>query len=208
MKGVRAVPTPLAAILEERIRAHGPITFAEYMDACLYHPEHGYYAKANQQPRKDYITSADVSPIFGRLLARQFCEMWQQLNRPEPFTLVEAGAGTGALAKQVLDFAAESLHDFYAALRYVAVELSAARRAAQAVSLESHIPGGHVLISADLPDRINCGCIFSNELFDAMPVHRVTGEGGNLRELYVAADADGLHDQPGPLDACSCRVLF
>lgn len=194
---MRTEPTPLAAILAERIRAHGPITFSEYMNACLYDPEHGYYARADQQPRRDYFTSVDVSPVFGRLLARQFHEMWMQLGRPEPFTLVEAGAGTGALAKQVLNFAAESLKDFYAALRYVAGERSAARRAAQTVLLESHATPAHVVVSVDLPEQISCGCIFSNELFDAMPVHRVLREKGELRELYVVAEGNSLREQAG-----------
>lgn len=64
--------TPLAAILAEQIRLRGPITFAEYMEACLYHPRHGYYTKTDQQPRRDYFTSVDAGPLFGRLLARQF----------------------------------------------------------------------------------------------------------------------------------------
>jgi SAM-dependent MidA family methyltransferase len=196
---VRTEPTPLAAILAERIRAHGPITFAEYMEACLYHPEHGYYVKADQQPRRDYFTSVDVSPVFGRLLARQFHEMWVQLGRPDPFWLVEAGAGTGTLAKHVLDCAAELLGEFYAALRYVAVERSAVRRAAQAITLASHVTNGHVTYSADLPEQIPQGCIFSNELLDAMPVHRVLRENDVLRELYVAAGDDGFYEQAGPL---------
>jgi NADH dehydrogenase [ubiquinone] 1 alpha subcomplex assembly factor 7 len=82
-------PTELAAILTEHIRAWGPITFAKYMDACLYDPQHGYYTRAEQMPRRDYFTSVDASPIFGRLLARQFREMWVQLGRPAEFMLVE-----------------------------------------------------------------------------------------------------------------------
>jgi SAM-dependent MidA family methyltransferase len=205
---VRTEPTPLAAILAERIRARGPITFAEYMDACLYHPEHGYYAKPDQQPRSDYFTSVDVSPMFGRLLARQFHEMWVQLGRPDPFWLVEAGAGTGALAKHVLDCATESLGDFYAALRYVAVERSAPRRAAQACILASHATTGRVTCSADLPGQIAQGCVFSNELLDAMPVHRVLRENGVLRELYVAAGDDGFHECPGSLSSPALAEYF
>src|SRR3984893_11437786 len=125
----RSEPTPLALLLAERIRSDGPITFAEYMDACLYHPLHGYYTKAEQHPRRDYFTSVDASPLFGRLLARQFHEMWCLLERPEVFLLVEAGAGKGCLATQVLDRGAAGWPDFYQALRFVAVERSASRRA-------------------------------------------------------------------------------
>jgi SAM-dependent MidA family methyltransferase len=205
---VRSEITPLTPILEERIRAHGPITFAEYMETCLYHPEHGYYSKAKQEPRRDYFTSVDVSPLFARLLARQFHEMWTQLGRPEPFWLVEGGAGTGALARQILDFTAEALRDFYAALSYVAVERSAVRRAAQAQTLEPHAAGGLVKSSADMPDEIPCGCIFSNEMLDAMPVHRVVLENGALRELYVAVGENGLCDESGPLSSPSLSEYF
>src|ERR1700747_1683671 len=99
-----AVTTPLGRLLAEQIRERGPITFAEYMEACLYHPEFGYYTKVAQVARRDYVTSVDVSPLFGRLLARQFEEMWVLLGRPDPFWLVEAGAGNGGLAKVILDF--------------------------------------------------------------------------------------------------------
>src|SRR5579862_7980156 len=118
----RSEPTPLALILADRIHANGPIPFAEHMEACLYHPEHGYYTKQDQQARRDYFTSVDASPLFGRLLARQFHEMWTVLGRPARFWLIEAGAGTGSLAKQILDFALNSLPEFYAALNFVAVE--------------------------------------------------------------------------------------
>jgi SAM-dependent MidA family methyltransferase len=205
---VRTESTPLAAILAERIRARGPITFAEYMDACLYHPDHGYYAKADQQPRRDYFTSVDVSPIFGRLLTRQFHEMWTQLGCPDPFWLVETGAGTGVLAKHVLDCAAESLGEFYAALRYVAVERSAPRRAAQTRTLASHSTSGHVTYSTELPAQITQGCVFSNELLDAMPVHRVLRENEVLQELYVALGDEGFRECAGPLSSPALGEYF
>ncbi|MGA8220186.1 MAG: SAM-dependent methyltransferase [Candidatus Acidiferrales bacterium] len=202
---MRVMPevTPLVPILAERIRAHGPITFAEYMEACLYHPEYGYYAKAKQDPRRDYFTSVDVTPLFGRLLARQFYEMWTLLDRPDPFWLVEAGAGTGALARQILDFASESLRDFYAAVRYVAVERSAVRRGAHVQSFESHIAIGRLISSADMPEEILAGCIFSNEMLDALPVHRMVLEDGALRELYVAIGENGFYEVIGPLSSTS-----
>ena len=170
---IGAEPTPLATQLAEKIRQNGPMTFADYMEVCLYHPQYGYYSKSDQQPRRDYITSVDVSPLFGRLLTRQFHEMWDALGNPSRFLLVEAGAGTGTLAKNVLDFAADSFPEFYSALTYVAVERSEARRAAHASLLESHSARGRFESSSDLPKEIPGGCIFSNELLDAFPVHRV-----------------------------------
>src|SRR5580700_11726727 len=96
----------LTEILAERIRAGGPISFAEFMRECLYHPVHGYYSRAGARRFGDYYTSVDVHPIFGRLLARQFAEMWELLEAPRPFVVAEAGAGVGRLAAHVLDFSA------------------------------------------------------------------------------------------------------
>jgi SAM-dependent MidA family methyltransferase len=195
-------PSQLATILTEHIRAWGPITFAKYMDACLYDPQHGYYTRAEQLPRHDYFTSVDASPIFGRLLARQFQEMWVQLGCPAEFLLVEPGAGTGALAPQILDFTAESFPEFYSALQYVAVERSAARRAAaSAGSIAEHVAAQHFAMVSDMPAHIPCGCIFSNEFFDALPVHRLVREGNELREIYVGSGPNGLCEQFGALSS-------
>jgi SAM-dependent MidA family methyltransferase len=196
--GSRSEPTPLALILAERIRSRGPITFAEYMEACLYHPVHGYYTTAKQQPRRDYFTSVDASPLFGRLLARQFQEMWRVVGRPDTFCLVEAGAGTGQLAKQILDFADQTWPDFYQALRLTAVERSATRRKLQSKSLAAHVASGRFASQEELRDEIARGCIFSNELIDAMPVHRVMREGNELREIYVGLGKNGFCDEMGP----------
>ncbi len=204
----RIEPSPLAEILVSQIRERGRITFAEYMELCLYHPQFGYYAKANQIARRDYITSVDVSPVFGRLLARQFHEMWTMLGRPDRFWLLEAGAGTGVLAKQILDLAQESLGEFYASVQYVGVERSAARRASQAAILQTHIARNRFSSLADMPEHIPYGCMFSNELFDAFPVHRVMRENGELREVYVTLGGDGLCDEVGPLSTPALAEYF
>lgn len=201
-------PTPIVAILADRIRSRGPITFAEYMEACLYHPLHGYYTKKDQHPRRDYFTNVDVGPLFGRLLARQFREMWRQLGRPSVFRLVECGAGMGTLARHILDFAAESLGDFYSALRYVAVERSEPRRVGQAGLLAAHAASGHFASSCEMPDEVLCGCVFSNELLDAMPVHRVVREKKELREIYIAFGESGFHEMKGPLSSPRLSEYF
>ena len=204
----RTEPSPLAEILASQIRERGRITFAEYMDSCLYHPQYGYYAKADQQARRDYITSVDVSPVFGLLLARQFHEMWTIFGQPEQFWLMEAGAGAGALAKQILDFAQESLGEFYAALKYIGVERSAARRAAQAAVLQTHLAMNRFSALAEMPNEIPCGCIFSNELFDAFPIHRVVRENRELREIYVTLGGCGFSDEIGPLSTPTLAEYF
>ena len=111
----------LRELIADRIRTSGPISFAEFMELSLYHPELGYYARAAQKTGRagDFFTSVDVGPIFGELLAKQFAEMWRVLakrgraglsrrpgNPPDPFfDLVEAGAGNGRLSRDILDAA-------------------------------------------------------------------------------------------------------
>ncbi len=200
--------TPLAELLAERIRRCGPLTFADYMRECLYHPVHGYYSKAEQTRFADYYTSADVHPIFGRLLARQFAEMWESLGRPEEFTVVEAGAGAGRLATHVLDFCATKLPAFYNSLRYVAVERSAARREQTIANLKRHATAGHFAGSAEIPARIAAGCLFSNELIDALPVHRVVKESGALKEIFVDFRDGRFLSATAPFSTCAIAEYF
>jgi SAM-dependent MidA family methyltransferase len=187
--------TPLAQKLAARISANGPITFSDYMEGCLYDPDHGYYSSEKRTRSADYYTSVDVHPIFGRLLARQLEQMWEILDRPSEFVVVESGAGIGRLAKHILDFAASHLPDFYSALRYVAVERSAARRANHETILAAHFSAGRAKSSAELPANISAGCILSNEMFDAMPVHRVIQQNGELCEIKVGYSAGMFVDQ-------------
>lgn len=203
-----SLSTPLARLLAEQIRASGPISFAEYMRECLYHPQFGYYSKAEARRFADYYTSVDVHPIFGRLLARQLAEMWERLGRPGEFFAAEAGAGVGRLASQILDFAARELPDFYGALRYFAVERSAARRERHAETIGAHLGNRKATSAAELPSDISAGCIFSNELLDAFPVHRVCLEDGALREIYVACDDQKLIEELGPPTSSDIENYF
>jgi SAM-dependent MidA family methyltransferase len=200
--------TPLAELLAERIRRYGPLTFADYMRECLYHPAHGYYSKREHTRFADYYTSADVHPIFGRLLARQFAEMWESLGRPGGFTVVEAGAGVGRLATHVLDFCATKLPAFYNSLRYVAVERSAPRREQAIANLKRHATAGHFAGSAEIPARIAAGCLFSNELIDALPVHRVVLESGALKEIFVDFRDGRFLSATAPLSTCAIAEYF
>ncbi len=200
--------TPLVELLADRIRRYGPMTFADYMRECLYHPVHGYYSKAESKRFVDYYTSVDVHPIFARLLARQFAEMWESLGRPAEFALVEAGAGVGRFAGQVLDFCAAKLTDFYGALRYLAVERSTSRREQATIAAKRHAAAGHFTASAEIPARIAAGCIFSNELVDALPVHRVVMDGGALKEVFVGFSDGKFVDVLAPLSTCAISEYF
>ena len=200
--------TPLEELLAERIRRDGPIPFADFMRECLYHPVHGYYSKAESQRFADYYTSVDVHPIFGRLLARKFAEMWEQLVRPEEFLLVEAGAGVGRLAAHILDFCAAKLPEFYCALRYVAVERSASRREQAAARLARHSAPGRLRIAPEIPARISAGCVFSNELMDALAVHRVVMKKGALQEIFAGCENEKFVDVGAPVSTCAINEYF
>ncbi len=200
--------TPLAALLAERIRRFGPITFAEYMRECLYHPVHGYYSKPEAVRFADYYTSPDVHPIFGRLLACQFAECWEQLDRPDQFLLVEAAAGIGRLAKHILEFAQSNLPEFYAALRYVAVERSPARCDQMASQLAPFLQEGKCRPSIEIPSHIPTGCVFSNELLDALSVHRVRQQDGRLQEIFVGHDGNSFLEILMPLSTEAIAGYF
>jgi len=200
--------TPLADLLAERIRRFGPIPFAEYMRECLYHPVHGYYSQPEVRRFADYYTSVDVHPIFGRLLARQFAQMWELLGRPKEFWLVEGAAGTGRLAGHILDFARANLGSFYETLRYVAVERSPARSDQLVMRLAPHVAGGGCKAAVEIPSKIPTGCVFSNELLDALPVHRVLRKNGEWKEVFVNCEGQGFREEVMPLSTCAIYEYF
>ncbi|HET7841303.1 MAG TPA: SAM-dependent methyltransferase [Terriglobia bacterium] len=192
--------TPLHTYLLETLRRSGPMTFCRYMQLCLYHPEFGYYMQSCERTgiEGDYFTSADLHPIFARLVARQAAEMWELLGRPPKFTWVEMGAGRGLMAIEFLRFAAKVLPDFFAALDYVAMEPSPqGRERVLARARQENVP---LRTSGSLEDlEPVTGCFFSNELVDAFPVSVVTREGGKLKEVYVTAEGETLREKLGPI---------
>ncbi len=170
-----------------RIRSPGALTFRDFMDAALYHPQHGYYRSRREKMGRegDYLTSPEVSPIFGVLLGRQLREMWQAMGEPRRFDVVEAGAGTGRLCHDILRWARSHAPGFRGALAYTIAEVSDALAERQRETLAEQ--GCDVRWSADLPDAIE-GCLLSNELLDSFPVHRVSVREGALLEVFVGWD--------------------
>ena len=116
--------------IEQEIREHGPIPFSRYMELCLYDPELGYYSRAAEKFGKggDFYTSSDVHAVFGRLLARQFEEMWRALGSSAQIEVLELGAGRGLFAQDVLDWSEKKFPDFFRALHYTLVERSPSLR--------------------------------------------------------------------------------
>ncbi|WGV27017.1 class I SAM-dependent methyltransferase [Halotia branconii] len=178
----------LCAAITNRIAASPQrrITFAEYMDMALYHPEHGYYSSNAVNigfKDGDFFTSSSLGGDFGELLAVQFVQMWEILGQPVPFSLVEMGAGQGLLALHILECLKLHYPDFLAALEYLIVEKSPALRQEQ----QQRLPDFPVRWCnlEEIPTNSITGCFFSNELVDALPVHQFILEAGKLQEIYV-----------------------
>jgi SAM-dependent MidA family methyltransferase len=191
---------PLREKIEQEIRQRGPIPFSRYMELCLYDPEHGYYSRNAQQFGKagDFYTSSDVHAVFGRLMARQFYEMWRALDSPGKIDLIEFGPGRGLFAQDVLGWSEKKFPDFFRALHYVLVESSHSLRERIKETLARHVESG----KAELPalDSVDIGeanwtlpaakgrkripadespptIVFANEFFDALPVEILSAKG-------------------------------
>lgn len=141
--------TPLGEILAAEIEREGSIPFHRFMDAALYHPEHGYYRRPRDPFGRegDFFTAEQLQPVFGILMAARIRSLYREMGEPADFTVVELGPGRGEMAA------------FVDNLRLVP-------------------PGGR------LPERMR-GVVFSNEFFDALPVHRVVWIAGEPRESRV-----------------------
>ncbi len=179
---------PLTDLIRDHILRSGPMPFASFMGMALYHPEHGYYAKGPGRTGRggDFYTSVSVGPVFGELMAGQFCEVWEHLGKPDPFTVLERGASDGAFARDVLTWAARGRADFFAALFYKIDEPLPALAQAQREMLMTF--SGKVQWGFGEPVA---GVFFANELLDAVPFRRLRWTGREWRELLVDVDDAG-----------------
>ncbi len=191
----------LTEFIRRVIRQNGPVTFAWFMEQALYHPEFGYYSSGRCQigRRGDYFTNVSVGPLFGRVLAAQFAEMWEILGRPDDFTIVEQGAHHGDFARDVLETLRDREPDCFSAVRYSIVEPLPVLRARQEEALREFSGKVSWWESLDkLPDF--CGVHFSNELLDSMPVRLITREGeGEWQERMVAEAGETFQIVPRPI---------
>jgi SAM-dependent MidA family methyltransferase len=171
--------------IRDAISKHGRITFAEFMRLALYGPG-GYYTSGSPiSAAGDYFTSPSAHPAFGALIAVQLREMWQHLGTPDTFTVVEAAAGNGGLAADITEYAATLDKEFASALDYKALDIAPPTRQHYPVSPLDH-----------RPTRIT-GCLLSNELLDAMPVHRFEIRDGSIQEIFVGLEDGRFVEIPG-----------
>jgi SAM-dependent MidA family methyltransferase len=169
--------------IADEIRRLGPIPFSRYMQMCLYEPELGYYSRAREQFGKagDFYTSSDVHAVFGRLLARQFEEMWRALDLPPRIDIIELGPGRGLFARDVLDWSAKQFPEFSRALHYALVEQSPHLRERLQERLAEHIAAERARVLDSLKAATSTAgesiVVFGNEFFDALPVEVVDHRG-------------------------------
>lgn len=183
---------PLPERLRERIRQAGAITFKDWMAAALYDPDKGYYCRMRQRWGRegDYRTSPERSPLFAATFARYFATLYETMNRPARWTIVEIGAGAGQFAEGVLTTLRSQFPEVFAATAYLIDEVSESSNLLARERLTRFDGRVEFLSSADRP-MIDGGIIFSNEVLDAFPVHRVTMRDGQLKEFFVTVDTAG-----------------
>jgi SAM-dependent MidA family methyltransferase len=171
----------LADIIIEKIRHEGAICFRDFMEYCLYYPELGYYTSPGEKigAKGDFYTSASLGPVYGAMLGRQLEEMWC-LTGKQPFTIVEYGAGTGSLCRDILKYL-QGNRELYEELRYCIIEKSGPLCNAGQQRLEGLNVSWHSHIS-ELSGF--SGCVLSNELLDNFAVHQVVMK-DELMEVHV-----------------------
>jgi len=203
--------TPLEQCIIDRIRIEGPIPFETFMGMALYHPGLGYYSSPQTTIGRDgdFYTSPHLHPVFGAIIGRQLMEMWMIMGRPSTFHSVEIGAGVGYLSGDIFNYllkhsedpsTAQDKNSFLKSLKHIIVEPYEHFQSRQNALLKEIICSGSIddnIISwvksvNELKD-IN-GCIYSNELLDAFPVHIVEMDNG-LKEVYVTYDGAVFKEQ-------------
>ena len=160
------------------------------MEIALYHPD-GYYSRRGRQGAEgDYYTSPIAHPAFGALICVQLHTMWKTLDRPSSFWVIEAGAGNSVLASDILAFASSRFADFSKSIHYVTIDRALPKTSWETLSSVRGI---------GLPFKGVVGCILSNELIDAFPVHRFEVADWGPREIFVTLDSNGrLKEMLGP----------
>ena len=183
------MPSTAEQAIKQQIGELVKISFGDFMRIALYHPSDGYYSAQRNDRSDDYYTSPRAHPAFGALIAIHLRHLWTLLGHPTPYNVVEIGSGTGVLGCDVASYASNKLELFSDSLRYLSTDLH-----------ETELPMG------------TTGCVVSNELLDAFPVHRFQIVNGEVKEIYVTlsgndfcevvgeASTDQLKDRLADLD--------
>ena len=186
---------PAEAAIRAEVARRGPIPFADFMALALGHPDGGYYSAVAARPTRggDFLTAAELHPVFGATLARQVAEAWERLGRPSPFTLLEYGAGAGTLALAIFAGLRDDDSPLADALRYAPVELNRHRMAE--LGARAAAAGLPVVAAAERDSVSVAGVALANEFVDALPVHVVEVREGRPREVHVGIGCDGAFEE-------------
>ena len=205
--GIQSLRKEISNLIHKR----GKITFADFMELALYHPEYGYYTSGKEKigKRGDYYTSSDVHSVFGELIARQLEQMWRLLGSNR-FTVVEIGAGKGWLCHDILNYIRNEYPEFFGKIDYKILEISqnlierqsnTIKGLEEKVSWESFAEDGFSFNPIE-------GCFLSNEFFDSLPVHQVIVKNNNLKEIYVTIKDDQFCEKADELSSPALRDYF
>jgi SAM-dependent MidA family methyltransferase len=193
----------LSVRLRRRIIEAGPLTFRDWMGAALYDEREGYYRRRDAMRwgrAGDYRTAPERSRLFAATFARHFTKLHEELGRPRVFHLLEAGGGAGRFAQGVLRTLLRDAPHVYESIRYVFDELSADSREQTAALLSPFTDQVEFRRLSEIDRPLDAAVVFSNELLDAFPAHRVIVRGGRLLESYVGVDENGsfafVEDEP------------
>ncbi len=175
------------------INKRGKITFADFMELALYHPEHGYYTSGKEKigRKGDYYTSSDVHPVFGELIARQLEQMWRLMGKGR-FTVVEMGAGKGWFCYDIINLIRNEFPEFFEEIDYKIVEISRnliERQSNTLKGLEDKVSWESFSEDGFSFEPV-VGSFLSNEFVDSLPVHQVVVEDNCLKEIYVTIKED------------------
>lgn len=193
----------LIKIIKDKIQKEGKISFRDFMEMALYYPSLGYYSSVKDKKWEygDFFTSSETDRAFGELVAKQFIEIYKKIEQ-KPFQMVEIGGGKGFLAYDILRFLKENEPEIYHNSEYILIEKSFYHVENQKEILREF---GNIKWFEDLiqiRDESISGVIFSNELFDAFPVHLIRNSGGQIQEMYIALEETDeiriIYEEPSP----------
>ena len=183
----------LIKVICDRVKDIGPITFKDFMEIALYHEKYGYYSRSYVPIGKkgDFITSPHTHRLYGALHARQIEEFWNILDC-KAFTIVEMGAGAGYLAKDILSYLSNK--KIFESVNYIIVEHKSEAASYQQDLLKPFINKVSWVSRLSDLDSVK-GCIISNELLDAFPVHLIQKDVLGFKEIYLDFKEDGSHTE-------------
>lgn len=202
--------------VEEEIRVliqqNGPITFSQFMQICLYSPQGGFYSTRANRINTNFGTSPTSHPLFGTLIAKQLKQMWEILDCPSIFQIIEVGSGDGALARSIVDEIQLMDGDLSQALQYIATDYEPWWPESLSETLgwdgktqnnrpnERKITWGidRVKAMGVAPFKDIIGCIICNELVDNFPFHQFVIQDGSIKEVYVTISDKGFTEILGP----------